>query len=86
MSSWLKCSLEPGMLPGEYAVEMETSEVGRISLFVPEDKVRAEDKLVRVDVVQDNNGGGVIVCLPAPPFEISSRTVKVPKNSVVRFE
>jgi hypothetical protein len=74
------------MLPGEYAVEMETSEAGRISLFAPEDKVKADQNLVRVEVLQDNNGGGVIVCLPAPPFEISSRTVKVPQNTVVRFE
>ena len=70
MSSWLRCSLEPGMFPGEYAVEMETSEAGRISLFAPEDKVKADQSLVRVEVLQDNNGGGVIVCLPAPAFEI----------------
>ena len=86
MSSWLRCSLEPGMFPGEYAVEMETSEAGRISLFAPEDKVKADQSLVRVEVLQDNNGGGVIVCLPAAAFEISSRTVKVPQNSLVRFE
>jgi hypothetical protein len=71
------------MLPGEYAVEMETLEVGTISLFAPENKVRADQNLVSVEVLQDNNGGGVIVCLPAPPFEITSRTVKVPHNSVV---
>ncbi len=86
MSSWLRCSLEPGMLPGEYAVEMETSEVGRISLFAPEHKVRADQNLVRVEVIQDTNGGGVLVRLPAPPFEISSQTVKVPRNTIVKFE
>jgi len=74
------------MLPGEYAVEMETSEVGRISLFATEDKVRADQNLVRVEVLEDNNGGGVIVRLPSPAFEISSRTVKVPQNTVIRFE
>lgn len=86
MTSWLRCSLERGMLPGEYAVEMETSDLGRISLFAPEDKVKADENLVRVDVVQDNNGGGVVVYLPAPPFEVSSRTVKVPRSSIVKFE
>jgi hypothetical protein len=86
MSSWLKCSIEPGMFPGEYAVEMETSEVGRISLFAPETKVKADQNLVSVEVLQDNNGGGVIVYLPAPPFEMSSRTVRVPHNTVVYFE
>lgn len=85
MSSWLRCSLEPGMLRGEYAVEMDTS-AGRISLFAPEDKVNPDQNLVRVDVVQDNNGGGVLVYLPAPPFEIPSRTVRVPQSAVVRFE
>ncbi len=85
MSSWLKCTLEPGMLPGEYAVEMDTSEAGRISLFAPEDKVRPDQGLVRVEVLQDNNGGGVVVRLPASPFEITSRNVKVPRNSI-RFE
>jgi hypothetical protein len=74
------------MLPGEYAVEMDTSEAGRISLFASEDKVRAEQNLLRVEVLQDNNGGGILVSLPAPAFEISSRTVRVPQNSVVRFD
>jgi hypothetical protein len=74
------------MLPGEYAVEMETSDAGKISLFAPEDKVKADEKLVRVDVIQDNNGGGVVVCLPSPAFETSSRTARVPQKNVVRFE
>jgi hypothetical protein len=46
MSSWLKCSLEPGMLSGEYAVETQTSEGKTISLFASDDKVRVEDNLV----------------------------------------
>jgi len=73
------------MLPGEYAVEMETSEVGKISLFAPEDKIRVGDNLMRVEILQDNNGGGVFVRLPAAPFEISSQTVKVPQNNIVRL-
>jgi len=74
------------MLPGEYAVEMETSDAGTISLFAPQEKVNEKEKLVRVDVIQDNNGGGVVVCLPSPAFETSSRTARVPQNAVIRFE
>ncbi len=86
MNSWVKCSVEPGMLPGEYAIEIETSEAGNISLFAPEDKVKADQGLLRVEMIQDNNGGGAIVRLPAPPFEISSQTVRVPQGNVVKFE
>jgi hypothetical protein len=86
MTFWLRCSLEKGMLPGEYAVEMETSDAGKISLFAPADKVRAADNLMRVEMLQDNNGGGIFVRLPARPFEISSQTVKVPSSAVVRIE
>jgi hypothetical protein len=86
MTIWLKCSVEAGMLPGEYAIEMDTSEVGRISLFAPEEKVQAEKGLVNVEMLQDNNGGGILVSLPAPAFEISSRNVRVPQSSVVNFE
>ena len=86
MTFWLRCSLTKGMLPGEYAVEMETSEAGKISLFAPEDKIKADENLMRVEMLQDNNGGGAFVRLPAPPFEISSQTVRVPQNTVVRYE
>ena len=82
MSAWLRCSVERGMFPGEYAVEMETSEAGRISLFVPAEKVRPDERLVRIEVIEEN-GGGVLVCLPSAAFEISSRTVKVPRSTLV---
>jgi hypothetical protein len=88
MTSWVKCSdVENGMLPGEYAVEMETSDDGTVSLFAREDKVKPAEKLVRVEVLKDSNGGGtVLVSLPAPAFEISSRTVRVPQDNLVKFE
>ena len=82
MGAWLRCFVAPGMLPGEYAIEMDTSEVGRISMFAPADKVRADESLVSIEVLEDN-GAGVLVFLPVPAFEISSRTVKVPRNLVV---
>jgi hypothetical protein len=65
------------MLPGEYAVEMNTSEAGRISLFAPEDKVRPDENLMRVEMLQEGNGSEVLVRLPAPPFEIASQNVRV---------
>ena len=83
MSAWVRCSIEQGMLPGEYAVEMETSDVGTISLFAPEDKVRVEDNLMSVQRLHDGNGNGVLVRLPARPFEISSQNVRVPRSNLV---
>ena len=83
MSAWIRCSIERGMLPGEYAVEMDTTDVGRISLFAPEDKVEVEENLMRVQRLHDGNGSGVLVRLPAQPFEISFQNVRVPQDSVV---
>lgn len=83
MSLWVRCDIEHGMLPGEYAVEMETSDVGRISLFAPEDKVRVDEKLMSVQRLHDGNGSGVLVRLPAHPFEIPSQNVRVPQNILV---
>lgn len=71
------------MFPGEYAVEVETFELGTISLFAQANKIRRNPNLLSVDVLQDNNGGGVLVYLPAPAFEIPSRAVTVPQSSVV---
>jgi len=70
------------MLPGEYAVEIDTVDLGRISLFAPEDKVEVEENLMRVQRLHDGNGSGVLVRLPAQPFEISSQNVRVPQNTL----
>lgn len=83
MSAWVKCSIEKGMFPGEYAVEMETVDAGNISLFAPEDKVRVERNLMSVQRLHDGNGSGVLVRLPAQPFEISSKNVRVPRQNLV---
>jgi hypothetical protein len=83
MSTWVKCSIEQGMLPGEYAVVMDTFDEGQISLFAPEDKVKADRNLMSVQRLHDGNGKGVLVRLPAQPFEISSQNVRVPQNNLV---
>jgi hypothetical protein len=83
MSAWVKCSIEQGMFPSEYAVEVETVDVGNISLFAPADKVRVEQKLMSVQRLHNGNGKGVLVRLPAQPFEISSQNVRVPLKNLV---
>jgi hypothetical protein len=83
-SAWLRCStIEQGMLPGEYAVEMDTVSNGPISLFAPADKVRPSENLMRVLKLHDGNGSGVLVRLPAQPFEIPSQNVRVPQSNLV---
>ena len=82
-NAWLRCSIGEGMLPGEYAVEMETVSSGIISLFAPQDKVREKENLMSVQRLHDGNGSGVLVRLPAQPFEISSRNVRVPRSNLV---
>ena len=83
MSTWVKCSIGQGMLPGEYAVEMDTLDEGPISLFASEDKVKVDRNLMSVQRLHDGNGSGVLVRLPAQPFEISSQNVRVPQNNLV---
>lgn len=83
INAWLKCSIQPGMLPGEYAVETETVSNGTISLFASEDKLRVSKNLMRVQKLHDGNGNGVLVRLPAQPFEISSQNVRVPQANLV---
>jgi hypothetical protein len=83
MSTWVKCSIERGMLPGEYAVEMDTVDEGSISLFAPADKVKVDRNLMSVQRLHDGNGKGVLVRLPAQPFEISSQNVRVPQSNLV---
>ena len=84
INAWLKCTtIEQGMLPGEFAVEMDTVSNGTISLFAPADKVRASENLIRVLKLHDGNGSGVLVRLPAQPFEIPSQNVRVPQKNLV---
>jgi hypothetical protein len=84
VNAWLRCStIEQGMLPGEFAVEMDTVSNGTISLFAPANKVRASENLMRVQKLHDGNGSGVLVRLPAQPFEIPSQNVRVPQGNLV---
>ena len=83
INAWLKCFIQPGMLPGEYAVETETVSNGTISLFAFEDKLRVSENLMRVQKLHDGNGNGVLVRLPAQPFEVSSQNVRVPQANLV---
>lgn len=83
MTYWLKCSVvEPGMLPGEYAVETETSGGTTVSLFAPAEKVNEGERLVRIEVLQEG-AGSALIRLPAPALEVSSQTISVPNGNVM---
>lgn len=81
-NAWLKCSIEPGMLPGEHAVSVETVSAGTISCFAQVDALRVHENLMSVQVLDGDSGSGILVRLPAQPFEISSRNVRVPANGL----
>lgn len=79
MNTWIKCSIEPGMLPGEYAVSVNTMS-GLVSLFAQAEKVNTELGLLSVERFGDV-GNGLLVRLPSDPFEVSGRNVRVPYES-----
>jgi hypothetical protein len=81
MEAWLKCSLEDGMLPGEYAADVATLNAGRVSLFVWDQKAKLDEGLISVEVY-DRTDGSVLVKLPAQPFEITSRFVRVSEREI----
>ena len=76
MNTWIKCSAEPGMLPGELAVVVDTL-TGPVSLFTQSDKVNVELGLLNVERFGEY-GGGLLVRLPSYPFEVPNRNVCVP--------
>jgi hypothetical protein len=82
MTSWLKCDVTKGMMPGEFAVVMSISGGRQISLFAAERFVRTDPGRLLVTVV-DEKRGKALVYLPSSPFEISSRTVTVPARELV---
>jgi hypothetical protein len=83
MDYWLRCkSVGRGQFPGEFAVVTSTSEGQVISLFATREFVQPEKQLVRVQLLEQRTDGA-IVFLPAMPFEVESRTVRVPAGEVV---
>ena len=82
MTSWLRCRVTRGMLPGEFAIVTSTSDGREISLFAPERFVQEKKGLIRVTILQ-RKADRVLVSLPAEPLEISSRTVTVPSRELV---
>lgn len=82
---WLKCTnVSAGMLPGEKAVETETADGRKISMFVSDsaEVFREEGNLVRVFVL-DHDADTYLVYLPVTPLEVSSRCVAVSREKVV---
>lgn len=82
MKTWLKCSIEDGMLPGEHAVEVDTTNAGPVSLFADDRVVRRVDSLLNVEVVESYESD-ILIRLPALPFEITSRYVRVDRENIV---
>jgi hypothetical protein len=85
MNAWLRCSLSPGMFPNEYAVELDTQNAGKISFFIDAEKAKYDDQLILVKLLNlvecENNAK--YVYLPAYPFEITTRVVKVSRTAFV---
>jgi hypothetical protein len=76
--SWLRCEVETGMLPGEFAVAIQTSG-GKVSLFAPSEKVKQSaagtDGLLQVELIDENAEFG-LVKLPRTPMD-GSQVVRV---------
>jgi hypothetical protein len=84
MEQWLRCTITPGMFPGEVGVEALQFDGSPISLFAPEDSADWEEPLnkdravagwLRVRVVE-RKGDHVLVRLPRECF-LSSYYVTV---------
>jgi len=82
MTSWLKCEVKNGMMPGEFAIVMNISGGRQISLFAAENFVRTNPGRLLVTVMEKKRDEA-LVYLPSNPFEISSRTVTVPARELL---
>jgi hypothetical protein len=82
-AGWLDCTIEPGMFPSEYAVEIDTADTGRVSLFASTDRVVVgpDGPRLKVDVLSDDSEQALIR-LPDYAFEVGSRIVQVLRSSL----
>ena len=77
---WLRCKVESGMMQGEYAIGVQTVN-GEVSLFAPKNVVDSQNKLLKVNVLEQQENKSLIY-LPSNSFEYGSRFVTVLKNEL----
>jgi len=79
---WLKCEINDGMLPGEYAIATKTIEGKFISLFAPKDFVDKEERLLKINILNIFTDR-LLIYLPFSPFEIPSRSIMVSLKDII---
>lgn len=82
MTSWLRCRVTKGMLPGEFTIVTSTAEGKEISLFAPAQFVQEREGLLEVTVL-DKQADRALISLPAEPLETPSKTVTVSVKELV---
>jgi hypothetical protein len=83
MTSWLRCRVSQGMLPGEFTVVTNTAEGKEISLFAPAQFVLEGQGLIAVTII-DQQADRSLVALPVEPLETPSKTVTVATKELVQ--
>ncbi len=81
---FLRCEVQNGMLPNEYAVAIDTSG-GKVSLFAPAEMVKVgsgQSGQLAVELIDENASFG-LVRLPRTPMD-GPQVVKVARNSLER--
>lgn len=82
MTSWLRCRVSKGMLPGEFTIITSTAEGREISLFAPAQFVQEGKGLIEVTIL-DQQADRALISLPAEPLETQSKTVTVSVKELV---
>jgi hypothetical protein len=80
----LKCEVSDGVIPGEYAVQTSTADGQAISFFVSGECVEPERGILQVEILEESPDV-LLVFLPVPSFELSSRTAAVSRDRVVEL-